>query len=92
MTSADLVIRQSQFEQTIQESIQQTITLQMTTLFEKLSKKMADSTAYIDNKKKHQTPDTSSLVKQSKAKRQDIKPTPLTKNHLAADVTIHQNP
>jgi hypothetical protein len=65
MTSAELVIRQSQFEITIQESIQQAISLQMTTMFEKLSKKMADSTTSINNEKKHQAPDASSPVKQS---------------------------
>jgi hypothetical protein len=92
MTSADLVIRQSQFEQTIQESIQQTIALQMTTMFEKLSNKMADTTSHIDNEKKHQAPNASSPVKQSEAKRQDSKPTPPTKNHPAMDVIIHQNP
>jgi hypothetical protein len=61
-------------------------------MFEKLSKKMADTTSHIDNKKKHQAPDASSPVKQSEAKRQDSKPTPPTKNHPTTDVTIHQNP
>jgi hypothetical protein len=58
------------------QSIQQAITLQMTSMFEKLSNKMADSTTSIDNEKKHQAPDASSPVKQSDAKRQDIKSTP----------------
>jgi hypothetical protein len=92
MTSAEMVIRQSQFERTIQDSIQQAITLQMTTMFEKLSKKMGDSTTSISNEKKHQATDASSPAKQSEAKRQDKKLTPPTKNHPVTDATISQNP
>jgi hypothetical protein len=92
MTSAELVIRQTQFEQTIHESIQQAITLQMTSMFEKLSNKMVDSTTSIENEKKHQAPDANSPVKQSEPKRQDIKSTPPTKNHPVTDVPANQNP
>jgi hypothetical protein len=54
---------------------------QIFTMFEKLSKKMGDSTTPISNKKKHQATDASSPAKQSEAKRQDSKLTPPTKNH-----------
>jgi hypothetical protein len=91
MTSVELATRQALFEKSIQESIQQAITTQMTELFEKLSNKMADSTS-ITNEKKHQASDASSPVKQSDAKRQDVKPTPPPKNHPVTGVTTHQNP
>jgi hypothetical protein len=80
------------FEKTIQESLQQAITTQMTALFEKLSNKMADPLTSIDNKKKHQAPDANSPVKQSDAKRQDSKSTPPPRNHPVTDVPAHQNP
>jgi hypothetical protein len=90
MTSADILHRQVQFEQSIKQLIQQAIQTQMNDFFDKISTQMPGSPASVTNEKKHQASDVSSPVKQSKAKRQDIKPTPQTKNHPIPDVTASQ--
>jgi hypothetical protein len=79
LTTADLLNRQTQFE----NSITETIATQMNAMFQQLLDK---------NEKKHQASDASSPVKQSDSKRQDVKATPPPKNHPVAGVTAHQNP
>jgi hypothetical protein len=88
LTTADLLHRQTQFENTITE----TIATQMNAMFQQLLDKIVDPITPITNEKKHQASDASSPVKQSDSKRQDVKATPPPKNHPVAGVTTLQNP